>query len=125
MNWFNRKGADREDGFLGYLEAAYNGIQGLSFNVRAQYFETEGYNSRIYAYENDVLYSFSIPAFFNKGFRYYANLNVDVFKNLSFYLRFAQSRFKDLSSIGSGLDEIKGNARTEVKMQLVYRFQKR
>ena len=125
MNWFNRQGADKEEGFLSYLEAGYNGIRSLSFSVRAQYFETEGYNSRIYAYENDVLYSFSIPAFFNKGFRYYANLNVDLLKDLSLYLRFAQSRFKDLGIIGSGLDEIKGNSRSEIKMQLVYRLQKR
>jgi hypothetical protein len=39
--------------------------------LRLQYFETDSYNSRIYAYENDVLYSYSIPAFYDKGFRYY------------------------------------------------------
>ena len=32
-------------------------------SVNYDYFETDDYNSRIYAYENDVLYYFSIPVF--------------------------------------------------------------
>lgn len=123
LNWFNRKAADREEGFLTYLEGSYSGFQKWSANTRVQYFETGGYNSRIYAYENDVLYSFSIPPFFNKGFWYYFNANYDLTKHISVWIRFAQSRFKDRESIGSGLDKIERNSRSEVKMQIVYRMQ--
>ena len=37
-------------------------------------------------YENDVLYGFSIPVFYDKGYRYYVNLNYDVTKRLSLWL---------------------------------------
>jgi hypothetical protein len=121
LNWFNRKGADREEGFLTYVEGSYTGFQKLSLNTRLQYFETGGYNSRIYAYENDVLYSFSIPAFFNKGFRYYLNVNYDISKQFTVWVRLAQSHFKDAVSIGSGTDEIKGNQRSEIKLQIIYK----
>lgn len=89
----------------------------MSAGIRLQYFETDGYNSRIYAYENDVLYSYSIPAFFDKGFRYYFNLNYDLGKKISFWLRLAQTVYQDKGSVGSGLDEINGNRRTELKLQ--------
>ena len=90
--------------------------------MRLQYFETDGYDSRLYAYENDVLYSFSIPVFYDKGYRYYLNVNYDVNKRLSCWFRWAQTIFKDKTTVGSGLDEIKGNKRTEVKFQVLYYF---
>ena len=89
----------------------------ISGVLRLQYFETDGYNSRIYAYENDVLYSYSIPAFSDKGFRYYLTLNYDLTKKLSFWLRWAQTIYKNRNTVGSGLDEIQGSRRTEVKLQ--------
>lgn len=86
--------------------------------LRLQYFETDGYNSRLYAYENDVLYSYSIPAFFDKGFRYYLNLNYDLTRKLTLWVRWAQTIFRDKKSIGSGLDEIEGNSRSELRLQV-------
>ena len=83
-----------------------------------QYFETDDYNSRIYAYENDVLYSFSIPAFSDKGIRYYFNLNYDPGKKLSIWLRWAQTIYRNRITVGSGLDEIQGNKKTELKLQV-------
>ena len=94
----------------------------FSANIRLQYFETDDYNSRLYAYENDVLYSFSIPVFYEKGYRYYLNVNYDLTKKLTAWARIAQTINPDRSIIGSGLDEIKGNRKTEVKLQVMYRF---
>jgi hypothetical protein len=93
-----------------------------SGNMRLQYFETDGYDSRLYAYENDVLYSFSIPVFYDKGYRYYVNVNYDVNKKMTVWFRWAQTVFKNKETIGSGLDEIIGNKRTEVKLQMLYSF---
>ena len=90
--------------------------------MRLMYFETGGYDSRLYAYENDVLYSFSIPVFYDKGYRYYININYDFSKKLSLWLRLAQTIYKDKTSVGTGLDEISGNKKTEVKLQVQYYF---
>lgn len=38
---------------------------------RIMFFDADSYNSRIYAYENDMKYSFCLPAFFNKGYSAY------------------------------------------------------
>ena len=90
--------------------------------MRLMYFETGGYDSRLYAYENDVLYSFSIPVFYDKGYRYYFNLNYDFSKKISCWFRLAQTIYKDKTSVGSGLDEIPGNKKTEIKLQVQYYF---
>ncbi|MEO6453726.1 MAG: hypothetical protein ABIN97_06645, partial [Ginsengibacter sp.] len=70
--WYDKKGRGAETGYLLYADVLYKPVsKPYSANIRLQYFETDGYNSRLYAYENDVLYSFSIPVFYDKGYRYY------------------------------------------------------
>jgi Helix-hairpin-helix motif len=121
--WFDKNGDASETGFLLFTDCIYKPImKPFSANIRLQYFETDGFNSRLYAFENDVQYSYSIPAFSEKGYRYYLNLNYDVSKKLTFWARIAQTLFPERSSIGSGLDEINRNRRTEVKLQGLYRF---
>jgi hypothetical protein len=69
-----------------------------------------------------VLYSFSIPVFYDKGYRYYVNFNYDINKKLTVWARLAQTVYPERESVGSGLDEISKNHRTEVKLQALYRF---
>jgi len=121
--WYDNKGSNAEKGFLAFFDVVYKPLlKPFSANIRLQYFETDDYNSRIYAYENDVLYYYSIPGFFNKGFRYYLNLNIDVSKRLSFWLKWSQSIYQDKKSIGSGLDEIDGSAKSEIRILARYSF---
>ena len=121
--WFDKKGKASEKGFLMYADILYSPpLKHLSGNIRLQYFETDGFNSRLYAYENDVLYSFSIPVFYGKGYRYYLNLNYDITKKLTIWGKFAQYFYPNQIKTGSSLDEINKNHKTELKIQLLYKF---
>jgi Helix-hairpin-helix motif len=121
--WYDNKGVNKENGFLTFVDFIYRPLfASYSGVLRLQYFETDGYNSRIYAYENDMLYSYSIPAFFDKGYRYYLVLNYDLNKKFSFWLRWTQTIYRNKNIIGSGLDEINGNKRSELKLQARWIF---
>jgi hypothetical protein len=121
--WYNNKSSDEETGFLSFFDFIYRPMmKPFSGVLRLQYFETGSYNSRIYAYENDVLYSYSIPGFFDKGYRYYATISYDLGKRMTLWFRLAQTIHRDKNTIGSGLDEIPGNKRTELKIQARYLF---
>ncbi len=123
MLWHDERDINKENGFLNFFDFIYKPfLKPYSGNVRLEYFETDGYNSRLYAYEDDVLYSFSIPGFFGKGYRYYINLNYDLKRNLSIWLRWAQTIYLGQDKIGSGLDEITGNHRSEIKIQGMWLF---
>ena len=123
MLWYDKKGAASSNGFLIYTDLVYKPpVKPFSANIRLQYFETGDYNSRLYAYEEDVLYSSSVPVFYDKGYRYYLNINYRITKKFSAWARIAQTTYPNRSSIGSGLDEIKGNRKTEIKLQLMYKF---
>ena len=121
--WFDKKGLAEEQGFLIYVDFIYKSmLKPYSGSFRMQYFETNGYNSRLYAFENDVLYSFSIPVFYNTGYRYYINMNYDINKWLTFWIRWAQTIYRDNSLIGSGLDELPGNKKSELRLQAMVKF---
>jgi len=121
--WYDEDGPLQSRGFLCFFDVFYKPMmKPISANMRLQYFETDNFDSRIYAYESDVLYGFSIPAFYDKGYKYYANVNYDLSKKLSLWLRWAQLIYKDKTAVGSGLDAINGNHRTEVKVQILWKF---
>ena len=121
--WYDNNGINKENGFLTFFDFIYKPmLKQFSGVLRLQYFETDGYNSRIYAYENDVLYSYSIPAFSDKGFRYYLTFNYDVSKKVAFWLRWTQTIYRNRNTVGSGLDEIQGNKKTELKAQIRWVF---
>jgi hypothetical protein len=121
--WFDKGGPLESNGFLAFFDVFYKPmLKPFSGNIRLQYFETDNFDSRIYAYENDVLYGFSIPAFSDKGFRYYTNINYDVSKKLSFWLRLARTTYLNKETVGSGLDEISSNSRTEFRVQMLWKF---
>jgi hypothetical protein len=123
LMWYDQGGKQEEQGFLLFTDFFYKPMsKPFVFNMRLQYFETDGYNSRIYAFENDVLYSFSIPVFYDKGYRTYININYDVSRRLTAWFRIAHTLMPDRNSIGTGNDEIPGNKRTDIRFQVLYGF---
>ncbi|MCS5489125.1 ComEA family DNA-binding protein [Algoriphagus limi] len=92
------------------------------WKITARYalFDTDDYDSRIYAFENHVLWTFSIPAFSGQGQRYYLIGEYDVSRKLRLYFRWARTTYIDREKISSGLQEIKGNRQSETTLLLRY-----
>ena len=112
----------REDGFLVFQDILYAPFRQLNFWFRYAWFNTDGYNSRIYTYENDLLYSFSIPEFHGIGHRFYFNLKWSPSSRITAYLKAGCTIHNGASSWGSGNDITAGNTRFELRGQLYFRF---
>ncbi len=114
---------DKEYGFMVYQDVMYKALSSpISLTFRYALFDTDSYNSRIYSYENDVLYYFSIPAYYYRGSRTYLTLRYTIKKGVDVWLRWAQWYYSNRSTINSGLNEIQGNTKTEVKIQFRLKF---
>ena len=112
-----------EKGFLVYQDVSYKMTAlPLALSFRFAMFETDTYNARMYVYETDVLYAFSIPAYYYRGTRMYIMARVKLLKRMDIWLRYAQTYYDDRSVISSGLPEIQGNTKSEVKAQLRIKF---
>ena len=67
----------------------------ISLQARLEAFYAPDYQNRLYAYENDVLYAFSIPQIYGIGGRWYLNFRYHINKYVSLYLKAAQTVFSD------------------------------
>lgn len=94
----------------------------LSFAFRYALFETESYNSRVYLYENDVLYAYSMPMVYGKGTKTYLLATWSPTKNCTIWARVSRLWYADKETIGTSPNMIDANHRTDVNLQVRLKF---
>ncbi|MEI8048641.1 MAG: helix-hairpin-helix domain-containing protein [Bacteroidota bacterium] len=110
---------NKEAGYLIYQGFQIKPLEkSWSWSFRYSLFDTDSYDTRLYAFEQDVPYSFSVPAFSGQGSRFYLLLSSDLTKNMSVILRFSQTYYSDRNIISSGPDQINGNYKSDIKAVL-------
>lgn len=117
----NRKS---ENGFVIWQEISYKKLgMPVSFSARYALFQTDSYNAAIYAFENDMPNTFSVPAYYYKGSRMYVLVNWDINRKMELYFRLAQTFYYNQEIISEGsLTEINRNTKTEMKVMLRIKF---
>ncbi|MFC3414987.1 helix-hairpin-helix domain-containing protein [Algoriphagus hitonicola] len=112
---------DPTHGFLIYQDIRYAGNR-WKISGRYALFDALEYDNRLYAFENNVLWTFSIPALFGQGQRYYLLGEFDLGRKLTFYFRYAKTTYTDRNEISSGLQQIEGNTISETTFMIRYLF---
>jgi hypothetical protein len=108
-----------EHGYLIYQDVTVKMFQQkLSMSLRYTLFNTSSYESRIYTYESDVLYLSSTPAFHGRGSRTYLNTRYKMNDSFTFYLKAAYSKSFDGRTMGSALDAIEADHKTDIHFQV-------
>ena len=121
--YYRNDGGSKEHGYFLCQDIAYKPEnKPYSFSFRYAIFDAKDYNARIYAYENDVLYSFSVPALYGKGMRIYLLGKVKLFNALTLYARIGRTIYSDRDEIGSGLTLIEGNHKTDLKVEVIWKL---
>ncbi|MCR4826270.1 MAG: hypothetical protein K5882_04875 [Bacteroidales bacterium] len=119
------KGSDQKrwnKGILMYQDLAFSFRKPqLSLHFRVAYFDTDSYEERLYAYENDVYYAFTIGSYYYQGVRAYLMLRYKI-QNFSVWLRVSRTHYLDRHDISSGLSYIDKPHKTEIKVQGMYWF---
>jgi len=117
----------RSGGWSVFADAQYRWQKpGIQLAGRLLYFQTDGYDNRIYAYEKDLLYAFSIPAVYGNGWRYYLQcqgkgVSFHFIRNcrLQWWVRWSNTHYNGGTEMGSGNDRIMGNNKSEWRAQLL------
>jgi hypothetical protein len=90
----------------------------LQVDARLAFFDTDGFDARIYSYEHDLLYSFSVPAFFDRGRRTYLLARYRPHPTLTLEAKYGTTQYENRRSIGSGVNQVDGSRRREVGLQV-------
>lgn len=78
----------RESGFMAFLECHWLSGKGKwAGNGRLSFFDTPSYDTRIYAYEPDVMYYSTIPASFGRGLQLFFNVRMAVNSRLNIFIK--------------------------------------
>lgn len=109
-----------EKGFLICQDVTYKPMgKSFALNGRLAYFKTDGYNPRLYAYENDLLYSFSVPALYGNGIRSYFNFQNRLNSKITLWLKLATiHQFAQTN----GDQTVDATTKSEIKLQVRYQF---
>ncbi len=113
-----------EKGYLVMQNIIYNNI-GNPFSATLGYalFQTDTYNARIYAYENDIPGVYSIPAYYYRGSRFYIMLDYNITRKIEVWVRYSQTYYDNQTTISAGgLNEIDGKTKSEIKAQIRFKF---
>jgi|TARA_B110000037_G_scaffold139504_1_gene157767 hypothetical protein len=112
----------QETGILIYQDIGYTISDKLKLIGRVAFFDTDGYNSRIYAYENDMRYQFTVPSYYDTGSKYYLIATYKPIKQIQIAVRWNQVYWNTERSIGSSPDSYLGFSKNEIKVQAIVKF---
>jgi hypothetical protein len=82
-------------------------VMPLTFWLRYCIFSTDDYDSRIYTWENDMLYSFSIPAMYGPGSRFYIMAGWKLSDKAEFRFKYGISSHSDTPDVMGDVGEFR------------------
>lgn len=97
-------------------------VRWLMVDASASIFDTDDYDSRVYAYEHGMLYSVYFPAFYGRGIRYALFANADISRLLTVSAKLGTTDYFDRDHIGSGMQQTDRSSVTDVEVQARIKF---
>lgn len=122
---FHTSDADDEPltGALVYQDVRYELVpRRLRVDARLTLFRTDGYDARLFAFENDLAGVFAIPPLSGRGARGYMLLRATPLDALVIEAKLATTWLRGVRSIGSGAQEVDGDRVSDLGVQVRYRF---
>lgn len=116
VKYFN--GINESYGFLLAQDFSFHLFKKLTLDGRLAVFQTDDYNARLYSYEKNVQYSFSFPPYYGKGMKSFLMLKYKMSGRITITGRWAKTTYDDRETISSGWNEVEGNEKNDVVLQL-------
>ncbi|MEM6289465.1 MAG: helix-hairpin-helix domain-containing protein [Bacteroidota bacterium] len=114
--------APTETGSLVYQDVRWQARRWLRADARLTLFNTDGFASRLYAYENDLTGVFAIPALTGRGVRAYVLLRAEPTDGVTAQLKLATTFLRGVRSVGSGANRVEGSVVRDLGVQVRVRI---
>ena len=117
-----QEGGEVQLGSLVYGDVRWRATRWLRADARLALFETDGFDARIYVFENDLTGVFSVPALSGRGARAYVLLSAEPAAGIVVQAKLAATWLRDVRRIGSGADRIEGDRVRDLGLQVRVRL---
>ena len=94
----------------------------LKIDGNIAWFCTDDYSSRISFYEKGLLYMFSVPSFYGRGRRISLLGRYQLDEHWVFQVKYGLTRYSDRETIGTSLEQINGNVKSDLYLQMRVKF---
>ncbi len=111
------RGESTEFGFLLFQDIRWQPMPGLNLDSRLTFFQTDAFDARLYQFENDLRFVMTNALLNGEGQRFYVLLSLDLGRYAELSAKYAVTLWEDSFEMGSGLDHITGNRRSNVGIQ--------
>ncbi len=119
----NRKSNAPENGFVLTQDIVYKPKKyPIDLSLRYALIQTDSYDSRIYSFESNALYVFSVPAYYYKGSRAYAMIRYTFLKRFDLWVRYGTFIYANIKSLGTGPEQINQARKSDITIQLRVKF---
>lgn len=108
-----------DNGYVVFQDVQYDMPDIAStFTTRFALIDVRDFDARIFTYEQDVLYYFSVPAYNNVGWRAYLLWRVNLNERITVWARISRTFLTNSDTFGSGTELIQAPHRTDFRIQL-------
>ena len=90
-------------GLLMYQDIRWSPVRRLQLDGRLAFFDTDDFDARVFAYEYDLLYAFSVPALFGQGRRAYLLARARPTHRLTVEAKYGVTTFADVDTVAPAL----------------------
>ncbi len=94
----------------------------LRLNAVFGYFHTTDYDSRVYAFEPNLLYTMSFGSYYGEGIRYALLAKADMGKHVVAVCKMGTTDYFDRTHISSGLQQINHSSQTDLELQVKWKW---
>jgi hypothetical protein len=110
-----------EKGYLLLQDTKWDrGKWGIQY--RLVWVNSPSYDTRLYAYEPGVPSSFLLPAYFGKAWKTSLVVIYQGNREIQLALKWARINYTDRTEIGTSLDLIEGDQKTDITLQMIYKM---
>lgn len=111
-----------EHGLLFFADLRIEPMSDLTISARLCSFNTTSYESRVYEFERDIPGVLTNSGLYGKGIRFYLLAGYRILERLQLSARYSRTVKEGIRSLGSGNDEVLGDAQGRFGVQLDVRL---
>ena len=109
-------------GTLLFKDVRFRPFSNFRMDARITIFDADDFESRLYQFENDLLYVLSNTMLFDRGQRAYILFHYRPTNQIEIWFKAATTVYENRHVIGSGLNQIIGNRRSDIGIQMRLRL---
>lgn len=117
-----KAGENEEFGYLIYQDVRFVPSDKLRIDGRISIFNTESFDTRLYQFENDLLYVMSNEMLYRQGQRMYILVSYEPYEFLDIWAKYGVTIIENEQTLGSGYNSINGNVQSDVGLQIRLTF---